>query len=197
MKEILSTRDDTDNIVPDLEYSVNHSINACSSVEENVDLLSHQESDHELKAENNELRYNLEELKLKLKQLEDELESAKNENKSLRQDNYKLSHPVFDKTKYKEDRNIAFYTGFPNWDTFMLCYNMIKDSASGIIYGQYKKKGREESIIGRPRSLSIIEEFTLVMMRLHLGLFEKDLGHRFGISESTVSTIFHAWIHFL
>ena len=40
------------------EYSVNHSINACSSVEENVDTLSHQESDHEqLKAENNELRY--------------------------------------------------------------------------------------------------------------------------------------------
>ena len=56
MKEILSTRDDTDNIVPHLEYSVNHPINACSSVEENVDLLSHQESDHEqLKAENNEL----------------------------------------------------------------------------------------------------------------------------------------------
>ena len=78
----------------------------------------------------------------------------------------------------------------------MLCYNMIKDSASGIIYGQYKKKDREERIIGRPKSLSIFEEFTLVMMRLRLGLFEKDLGHRFGISESTVSTIFHAWIHF-
>ena len=88
-----------------------------------MDLLSHQESDHELKAENNELRYNLEELKLKLKQLEDKLESAKIENKSLRQDNYKLNHHVFDITKYKEDSNIAFYTGFPNWDTLMLCYN--------------------------------------------------------------------------
>lgn len=74
----------------------------------------------------------------------------------------------------------------------MLCYNMIKDSASEIIYGQYKKKGGEGSIIGRPRSLS-----TLVMMRLRLGLFEKDLGHRFKVSESTVSTIFCAWIHFL
>ena len=42
---------------------------ACSLNEENVDLLSHQESDHkQLKADNNELRYNLEELKLKLKQ---------------------------------------------------------------------------------------------------------------------------------
>ena len=137
-------RYDTDNIVPHPEYSVNHSINACSSNEENVGLLSHQESDHEqLKAENKELRYNLEELKLKLKQLEDKLESVKIENKSLRQENYKLNHPVFDITKYKEDSNIAFYTGFPNWDTFILCYNMIKDSASGIIYGQYKKKGND------------------------------------------------------
>ena len=48
--------DDTNNIVPHLEYSVNNCINACSLNEENVDLLSHQESDHEqLKAENNEL----------------------------------------------------------------------------------------------------------------------------------------------
>ena len=132
-------RYDTDNIVPHPEHFVNHSINACSSIEENVDLLSHQESDHEqLKAENEELRCNLEELKLKLKQLEIELESVKIENKYLQQDNYKLKHPTFDITKYKEDGNIAFYTGFPNWDTFMLCYNMIKDSASGIIYGQYK-----------------------------------------------------------
>ena len=100
---------------------------------------------------------------MKLKQLEVELESVKIENKYLRQDNYKLKHPTFDITKYKEDGNIASFTGFPNWDTFMLCYNMIRDSASGIIYGQYKKKGREESIIGRPRSLSIFEEFTLVM----------------------------------
>lgn len=80
----------------------------------------------------------------------------------------------------------------------MLCYNMIKDSASEIIYGQYKKKGGEESMIGRPRSLSVFDEFALVMMRLRLGLFEKDLGHRFKVSESTVSTtIFRAWIHFL
>lgn len=35
-------------------------------------------------------------------------------------------------------------------------------------------------------------------MRLRLGLFEKDLGHRFKVSESTVSTtIFRAWVHFL
>ena len=37
----------------------------------------------------------------------------------------------------------------------------------------------------------------MMMMRLCLGMFEKDLGHRFGISESTVSIIFCVCIHFL
>ena len=44
-------------------------------------------------------------------------------------------------------------------------------------------------MIGRPRSLSVFEEFTLVIMRLRLGLFEKDLGHRFKVSESTVPRV--------
>ncbi len=40
---------------------------------------------------------------------------------------------------------------------------------------------------GRNRSLSSSEEFVLVLVRLHVGLFEKDLADRFGISVSTVS----------
>ena len=35
------------------------------------------------------------------------------------------------------------------------------------------------------------------MMRLRLGLFERDLAHRFAISESTVSVIVRTWIRFL
>ena len=55
------------NIVLQPEHSVNHSIDACSSVEGNVALLSHLKSDHgQLKTENKELRNNLEDLKLKL-----------------------------------------------------------------------------------------------------------------------------------
>jgi len=84
LKEIVSTRDGTDNIVLHPKYSVNHFIDAGSLVEENVALLSHLKSDNEqLKTENKELRNNLEELKLKLKQLQDELNTVKIENKSL------------------------------------------------------------------------------------------------------------------
>lgn len=75
---------------------------------------------------------------------------------------------------------------------------MIKDSTSGIMYCQNNQRsGKGENVIGRPRSLSKFEEFTLGMLRLRLGLFEKDLAHRFGISESTVSNIFRTWMHFL
>ena len=119
---------------------VDQCVDVCYSDEENMDIPTHPKYDHkQLEAENKELKNDIEELKLKLKQLEDELETFKSENKSLRQENYRLKNPRFDITKYKEESDIAFYTGFPNWDTFMLCYNMIKDSASEIIYGQYKK----------------------------------------------------------
>ena len=53
-----------------------------------------------------------------------------------------------------------------------------------------KRKERRRLSLGDQRSLSVFEEFTLVMTKLRLGPFENDLGHRFRISESTVSTIF-------
>ena len=99
-----------------------------------------------------------------LEQLKYELEKFKAENTSLRQENCRLKHSAFDITKYKSDRDIAFCAGFPNWDIFMLCFNTIKDSGSGIIDGRNEIKRREENIVGRPRSLLKLEEFTLVMM---------------------------------
>ena len=50
---------------------------------------------------------------------------------------------------------------------------------------------------GRHRTLCPIDEFFLVMIRLRLGLLEKDLAYRFGISQSTVSRILITWINFL
>ena len=45
--------------------------------------------------------------------------------------------------------------------------------------------------------LQPIDELFLVLTRLRLGLFERDLGHRFNISVSTVSDILITWINFL
>ena len=35
------------------------------------------------------------------------------------------------------------------------------------------------------------------MMRLKVGLFQKDLAHRFGISEATVSRLFTSWVNLM
>ena len=49
--------------------------------------------------------------------------------------------------------------------------------------------------VGRPKVLTTFEEYTLVMMRLCLGLFEGDLAHRFSVS--LISRVTRAWIGFL
>ena len=52
-------------------------------------------------------------------------------------------------------------------------------------------------MLGRPRKRSCFEEFILVLVKLRLALFSRDLGHCFKVSESSVSSIFRAWIRFL
>ena len=47
-----------------------------------------------------------------------------------------------------------------------------------------------ESQAGRPGSLSQADELFLMLVRLHFGLKEYDLGRRFEIFQSTVSKIF-------
>ena len=50
---------------------------------------------------------------------------------------------------------------------------------------------------GPDSKLILEEEFLIVMMRLKVGLFQKDLVHRFGISETTVSRLFTSWINLI
>ena len=73
----------------------------------------------------------------------------------------------------------------------LLCYNLEKDTAKNIsycherIYCDLDAKNQP----GRRQALSTFQEFIMVMTQLHLGQFEKDLGHRFNVSVMTVSCI--------
>nr|XP_047129540.1 uncharacterized protein LOC124809473 [Hydra vulgaris] len=51
--------------------------------------------------------------------------------------------------------------------------------------------------VGRAKKLCSQDEFLLTLMKLRLGLFNKDLASRFNISISTCSKIFHSWIRTL
>ena len=73
---------------------------------------------------------------------------------------------------------------------------MIHDKAQNLNYGSYAKKNTSpEENLGRLRSMSISGEFFfLTLRRLRLRLFQKDLAHRFNVSETTVSTLLNTCV---
>ena len=95
-----------------------------------------------------------------------------------------------------DDKKIQFYTGFPNHDTFINCYDLLESAVNHVNYwGNGVSDGSEKSCTGRGRCLPPLEKF-FVPARLRLGLFEQDLAHCFGRSVSTVSRICITWIIF-
>ena len=145
----------------------------------------------------------LDRLEGKLKQTGVEKERLAKEKDELTRESKRLQHavqnPKFDISKFKErDEDVEFYTGLPHWDALMLLYGMLHDKAQNLNYGTYEKKDTgSEQKLGRPRAMSTFEEFTLTLMRLRLGSFQKDLAHRFNVSEATVSTVFNTWVRFM
>jgi len=91
---------------------------------------------------------------------------------------------------YEDLKNMMFYAGLPSASLFYDVFDEIKDD----VHTQTERKLRE---VGRPRSLLLIDEFLLVLMRLRLGLLLEDLADRFKIGTSTCSDIFNRWIYYL
>ena len=139
----------------------------------------------------------LDRLEGELKQTGVEKERLAKEKDELTRESKRLQHavqnPKFDISKFKErDEDVEFYTGLPHWDALMLLYGMLHDKAQNLNYGTYEKKDTgSEQKLGRPRAMNTFEEFTLTLIRL--GSFQKDLAHRFNVSEATVST----WVRFI
>jgi hypothetical protein len=96
---------------------------------------------------------------------------------------------VYEDIKH-DNQKVMFYTGIPSSDIFDAIFEEIKDDA-------LQQTGRKSSDTGRPRSLRLIDEFLLVLMRVRLGLLLEDLADRFKIGTSTCSQIFNRWIDYL
>ena len=105
-----------------------------------------------------------------------------------------------------DDKIIQFYIGFTSYKLLKACFDFLGPAVENLNYwGQGKDvetnndtlDGSDKSSKGRHRTLCPIDEFFLVMIRLRLGLLEKDLAYRFGMSQSTVSRILITWINFL
>lgn len=82
------------------------------------------------------------------------------------------------------DSKVLFYTGLPNAGTFKALFDELEPGMRG-------------SDKGRPKSLSTIDEFFMVLMRLRLGLLLEDLADRFYVSVGTCSSVFNRWLEYL
>lgn len=98
-----------------------------------------------------------------------------------------------------DDKKVQFYTGFASYKLFKACYDFLGPAVENLTYWDSSKDadGGGKGTKGRHRKLSPIDEFFLVMVRLRLGLLEKDLAYRCGVSQPTVSRILITWINFL
>ncbi len=84
---------------------------------------------------------------------------------------------------------IHFYTGFSNYSTLKVVYEFLGPAVNLLNYWGSEIAGETKSPHGRNRLLPPMEEYFLVLVRIRLGLFEKDLAYRFNVSVSTVSRI--------
>lgn len=91
------------------------------------------------------------------------------------------------------DELVQFYTGLPDYATFNAVYSSI------VQHGADRMTIDNEEITNSVsfRTLRLIDEFVMVMMRLRLGLLLIDLQHRFKVSSGRISRVFTAWIKFM
>ena len=108
------------------------------------------------------------------------------------------------------DDDIFFYTGFQSYNALIAFSNFVRpctesllswnrahakvngnlaDTAFPYLQGQTKEKQRKQEI--QP-----IDQLWMFLTRVRLGLFERDLAHRFDVSVSTVSDVIVTWANY-
>lgn len=183
--------------IDDLQAQLDNAYKEISNLKSNSEEQL-EESRNQIKTLKDSYENQLEQSRKQMLTFEKQLEESKKEVVKL---NYKINNIRFDIDKYKtSDKDIQFYTGFTNYQLLENCFSLIKKSAMNLNYGTREKvyenmQGLRR--IGRPRALSTFQEFILVLLHLRLGLLERDLSHRFLISESSVSAIVKTWLRFL
>ena len=97
-----------------------------------------------------------------------------------------------------------FYTGFANYEIFSMVLDFLGREAASHLDG-YRNNSESTSNSrkyymykpGPSRTVSVENEFFLVLCRLKVGLAEEDLAARFGLSQIVVSQIINTWIRFM
>ncbi|XP_034048874.1 uncharacterized protein LOC117530048 [Thalassophryne amazonica] len=110
------------------------------------------------------------------------------------------SHILSVKTIEKDPCVCMFWTGFPNHLMFMAVFSWLSYKASTMTYWmgtQMAEKTPRRNGRNVEWCLTLQEEFFLTMVRLKTGFVLRDLAQRFGVSESSVRSIFTTWINLM
>ena len=167
--------------------------------EENSDFVEKSEKDLLI----SQLQEKLSALHVKNEQLEDLVLNLKKKVADLEQKYEQLEEQLFSFKNIKsKDSLVAFYTGFPNYQTMMALYGYLDPGARGenIHYWLSEKDtaGSAKAVKqGRPRSLKPVDEFFLSLCRLRQGFAELHLAHLFNVSQPTVGRVFISWINYM
>ena len=119
----------------------------------------------------------LEESLLELNALKQKLADA--ELRQKEQQTQSLNELVIGELRYN-DKLTKFYTGLKSWYLFTDVFNAVPKPTNDyvvLLHGLTKQ-----------------QQFLMTLMRLRLNLFIADLGHRFHISNKTVSDICQSWV---
>lgn len=122
----------------------------------------------------------------------EELLKLKSSEKQMKSVSSQVTKPTFCFEDIGDsEEKCMFYTGLPNAATFRMLFGKMADAE------ELTQRNGTSGKKGRPRSLRLIDEFFLVLIRLRLGLLLEDLAQRFHISKATCSNITTQWITYL
>ena len=148
----------------------------------------------------------------KIQEMEQEIKELKRQLQHMQLQNDDPNDRLFTLENLKmKDSSATLYSGFPNWETFMVVYTYLDPVEKGEnisyshstnpgVFSDYTVENKaHESLTkkGRARSLRPHNEFLMVMCRLRQGFHKDHLAHLFNVSTSTVSRIFITWINFM
>lgn len=132
-------------------------------------------------------------------------------NADLRQENSKLfvklkrqeadSKKTMAQKLLNNNDNCQFYTGIGKLSIFHKLHDFISPFVKrrwrgcSVVSTRVKRLFvKSPKKFGPKRKLSSVDEFLLVLMRIRLGLLNKDLASRFGISTCLCSQVFQTWL---
>ena len=95
-----------------------------------------------------------------------------------------------------DGNSIKFYTGFPSYSHLYKVFEILQPSAERMTYVYSAGMNSQQS---RPlaRTMILIDEFFLFLVRVRVGLLAQDLADRFQIHISTVSRKVITWANYL